>query len=53
MRWLDGINGDEFEQALGDSEGQGSLVWLQSMGSQRVGHNLAIKQEQNVKKKKN
>ena len=52
MRWLDGINGDEFEQALGDSEGQGSLAWLQSMGSQRVGHNLAIKQEQNVKKKK-
>ena len=26
MRWLDGINGREFEQALGDSEGQGSLV---------------------------
>ena len=26
MRWLDGINGHEFEQALGDGEGQGSLV---------------------------
>ena len=29
MRWLDGtteINGHEFEQALGDSEGQGSLA---------------------------
>ena len=30
MRWLDGhlrLNGyDEFEQTLGDSEGQGSLV---------------------------
>ena len=27
MRWLDGkLNGDEFEQILGDSEGQGSLV---------------------------
>ena len=25
MRWLDGINGHEFEQTLGDSEGQGSL----------------------------
>ena len=31
------INGLEFEQALGDGEGQGSLA-LQSMGSQRVGH---------------
>jgi len=29
-------NGHEFEQTLGDSEGQGRL---QSMGSQRVGHN--------------
>ena len=27
-------NGHEFEQALGDDEGQGG----QSMGSQRVGH---------------
>ena len=28
MRWLDGITDsvDEFEQALGDGEGQGSLV---------------------------
>ena len=29
MRWLDGItdsNGREFEQALGDGEGQGSLA---------------------------
>ena len=26
MRWLDGINGHEFEQAPGDGEGQGSLV---------------------------
>ena len=25
MRWLDGINGHEFEQTLGDSEGQGRL----------------------------
>ena len=30
-------DGHEFEQAPGDGEGQGSLV-LQSMGSQRVGH---------------
>ena len=29
MRWLDGVinlNGREFEQALGDGEGQGSLT---------------------------
>ena len=26
MRWLDGINGHEFEQTPGESEGQGSLV---------------------------
>ena len=35
--WYHQINGLEFEQALGDGEGQGSLA-LQSMGSQRVGH---------------
>ena len=39
MRWLDGIidNGHEFEQALGDSEGQGSLR-AAVHGLQRVGH---------------
>ena len=26
MRWLDGIDDHEFEQALGVSDGQGSLV---------------------------
>ena len=40
MRWLDGITnsmGHEFEQILGDGEGQ--EVWhTESMGSQRVGH---------------
>ena len=30
------LNGHEFQQALGDGEEQGSL--LQSMGSQRLGH---------------
>ena len=25
--WHHGLNGHEFEQALGDSEGQGSLAW--------------------------
>ena len=35
--WHHGLNGRKSEQALGDGEGQGSLA-LQSMGSQRVGH---------------
>ena len=34
-------DGPEFEQTLGDSEGQGSL----SKGSQRVGHDLVSKQQ--------
>ena len=36
MSWLDGItilNGHGFEQALGDSEGQGSLVCCSPWGS--------------------
>ena len=36
MRWLDGwhncLSGHEFEQTLGDSEGQGSLVCCSSLG---------------------
>ena len=36
MRWLDGItdsvNMSEFEQTLGDSEGQGSLVFYSPWG---------------------
>ena len=35
--WRDRLNGSEFEQTPGDGEGQGNGV-LQSMGSQRVGH---------------
>ena len=34
------LNGHEFEQTLGDSEGQGRPGGLQLMGSQRVGHDL-------------
>ena len=37
-------NGHEFEQTPGDGEGQPGM--LQSMGSQRVGHDLATKQQQ-------
>ena len=32
--WHHRLNGDELEQTLEDSEGQGSLAMLQSMGSQ-------------------
>ena len=32
------LNGQEFEQSLGDSDGQGSLACLGSIGSQRVRH---------------
>ena len=46
MRWLDGHNGHEFEQTLGDGEGQGSLVCVpQSTGSQRVRRDLAAEQQ--------
>ena len=36
--WHHRLNGHEFEQAPGVGDGQGGLVLLQSMGSQRVGH---------------
>ena len=48
MKWLDHrLNGHEFEQTPGDSEGQESLGVLQSMGFQRAGHDLAIGQQNN------
>ena len=37
--WHHQLDGREFEQALGVGDGQGSLAVLQSMGSQKVGHN--------------
>ena len=42
--WHHQFNGHEFEQILGDSEGQGSLACY-SLGLQRVGHNLATEQK--------
>ena len=39
------LNGHEFEQTQGDSDGQRSLV-LQLMESQRVGHDLVSEQQQ-------
>ena len=55
MRWLDGITDSmgfeqmrnlkqEFEQILGDSEGQGSLVCCSPWG-RRVTHDSATKQQ--------
>ena len=36
-RWLDDIiDGHEFEQALGDSEGQGSLVFCSPLGHKEL-----------------
>ena len=39
MRWLDGtrLDGDEFEQALGDGDGQGGLVCCDSWGHTKSG----------------
>ena len=44
--WHHHLSGHEFEQTLGDGEGQGNLPF---MGSQRVGHNLATEQQQQNK----
>ena len=44
--WLHWLNGHEFEQALGDGEGQGSLASMQSIGSQRVEYDWTIQQQQ-------
>ena len=46
--WHHQLNGHEFEQDLGDGEGQGSLGMLQSMGSQRVRHNRGTEQHHGV-----
>ena len=36
--WHHRLKAHESEQTLGDSEGQGSLDVLQSLGLQRIGH---------------
>ena len=43
--WHHWLNGHEFEQGPGDSEGQGSQVFCSSWGSQRVGHDLVTEQQ--------
>ena len=42
--WHHRLDGHEFEQTLGDSEGQGSLVCCSPVGH-RVGHDLVTKQQ--------
>ena len=44
--WHHWLNGHEFEQTPGDSEGQGSLVCCSPWGSQRVRHDLATEPQQ-------
>ena len=43
IRWHHRVNEHEFEQTLGESEGQGSLVCCSPWG-RRVGHDLATEQ---------
>ena len=38
VRWHHGLNGHEFEQALGVCDGQGILSNCKSIGLQRVRH---------------
>ena len=47
--WHHHLNGQEFQQTLGESEGQGSLECCSPWGSQRVGHNLVTGQKQELK----
>ena len=43
VAWHHQLNGHEFEQALGDGEGQGNLVCCSPWG-RRVGHDLGTEQ---------
>jgi len=45
VRWHHQLNGQEFEQTPGDSEGQGSLACCSPWG-RRFGHDLATEQQQ-------
>ena len=46
--WHHQLDGCEFKQIPEDTEGQESLAVLQSMGSQRVGQDLATEQYNNA-----
>ena len=47
VRWHHQLNGHEFQQAQGDSEGQGSLVCC-SPWDRRVGQDLAIEHHHHI-----
>ena len=47
VEWHHQLNGHEFDQTLGDSEGQGSLTCCSPWGH-RVRHNLATEQYQQI-----
>ena len=47
--WHHWLDGHEFEQTLGDSEGQGNLACCSSWGHKRVGHDLATEQLNDVR----
>ena len=52
MRWLDGItviNGHGFEQALGDGEGQGSLVCCSPWGHKELDMTETLNNNNNKK----
>ena len=44
--WCHQLNGHEFEQTLGDSDGQGNLTCCSSRGRPRVRDDLATEQQQ-------
>ena len=43
--WHQRLNGQESEQTLGDSEGQGKLACYNPWGSQKVAYNWAVQQQ--------
>ena len=49
VEWHHWLNGHEFEQSLGDGEGQGSLVYCSLWGC-RVGHDWETEQQQDREK---
>ena len=46
VRWRRRLNGHEFEQTLGNSGGQRSLVCYSPWGSQTVVHDLVTEQQE-------
>ena len=46
--WHHRFNGHEFEQTLGDSEGQGSLACCSPWGCKKVRHDLVTEQQQDT-----